>query len=301
MKLEGGYTALQWCHNEHDGVSNHGRIRCLLNRLFSHRSKKTSKLHVTGLCACCEGNSTVTSEFPAQRVSNVKNVSIWWRHHAGFTLSVCCGMVVGIVVLCWTTMVVGSRSFNASHRRSTGLLLLWWWAVVVSMLLIEDQPYYCNGRLSVLLEDQLYHQKMNCCVGRSNVSLEDQLYYLKINCDVGRSVVLLDQLYWRQSTGIDRNYRSRKITARRWLHKYVGAECSASSFTWYLYQIWDTGVRQSICLSDCGQNCVCSVSSTILAGSISYLHILSSNRRCGACKFLFEIKKWAILANSLNL
>ena len=30
-------------------------------------------------------------------------------------------MVVGIVILCWITMVVGSCSFNASHRRSTGL------------------------------------------------------------------------------------------------------------------------------------------------------------------------------------
>ena len=37
--------------------------------------KKKSKLHVTGLC---EGNSPVSSEFPAQRASNAKNVSIWW-------------------------------------------------------------------------------------------------------------------------------------------------------------------------------------------------------------------------------
>ena len=42
------------------------------------RSKKTSKLRVTGLCA---GNSPVTGEFPAQRASNAENVSIWWRHH----------------------------------------------------------------------------------------------------------------------------------------------------------------------------------------------------------------------------
>ena len=45
-----------------------------------HRSKNISKLHVTGLC---EGNSPVTSEFPAQRASNAENVSIWWRHHGG--------------------------------------------------------------------------------------------------------------------------------------------------------------------------------------------------------------------------
>ena len=43
-----------------------------------HRSKKTSKLRLTGLCA---GNSPVTSEFPAQGASNAENVSIWLRHH----------------------------------------------------------------------------------------------------------------------------------------------------------------------------------------------------------------------------
>ena len=51
---------------------------CLLNHLFRHRSKKTSKLRVTGLCA---GNSPGTGEFPAQRDSYAENVSIWWRHH----------------------------------------------------------------------------------------------------------------------------------------------------------------------------------------------------------------------------
>ena len=70
--------SLQWCHNEHDGVSNHQPHDCLLNRLFRRRSKKTSKLRVTGLCA---GNSPVTGDLPAQRASNAENVSIWWRHH----------------------------------------------------------------------------------------------------------------------------------------------------------------------------------------------------------------------------
>ena len=46
--------ALQWRHNDHDGVSNHQPHGCLLNRLFRRRSKKTSKLRVTGLCV---GNS----------------------------------------------------------------------------------------------------------------------------------------------------------------------------------------------------------------------------------------------------
>ena len=70
--------ALQWRHNGHDGVLNHQPHDCLINRLFGRKSKKTSKLLVTGLCA---GNSRVTGEFPAQMASNAENVSIWWRHH----------------------------------------------------------------------------------------------------------------------------------------------------------------------------------------------------------------------------
>ena len=65
-------------HNGRDSVSNHQPHDCLLNRLFRRRTKKTSKLHVTGLCA---GNSPMTGEFPAQMARNAENVSIWWRHH----------------------------------------------------------------------------------------------------------------------------------------------------------------------------------------------------------------------------
>ena len=35
-----GHFALQWRHNEHNGVSNNRRLDCLLNRLFRRRSKK---------------------------------------------------------------------------------------------------------------------------------------------------------------------------------------------------------------------------------------------------------------------
>ena len=69
---------LRWRHNGPDSVSNHQPHDCLLNRLFRRRSKKTSKLRVTGLCA---GNSPGTAEFPAQMASNAENVFIWWRHH----------------------------------------------------------------------------------------------------------------------------------------------------------------------------------------------------------------------------
>ena len=66
---------LRWRHNERDCVSNHQPHDCLISRLFRRRSKETSKLRATGLCA---GNSPVTDEFPAQRASNAENISIWW-------------------------------------------------------------------------------------------------------------------------------------------------------------------------------------------------------------------------------
>ena len=68
---------LQWHHNGRDSVSNRQPHICLLNRLFRRRSKKTSKLRITGLCAG-------TGEFPAQMASYAENVSIWWRHHGSY-------------------------------------------------------------------------------------------------------------------------------------------------------------------------------------------------------------------------
>ena len=47
-------NTLQWRYNGHDCVSNHQPHDCLLSHLFRRRSKKTSKLRVTGPCA---GNS----------------------------------------------------------------------------------------------------------------------------------------------------------------------------------------------------------------------------------------------------
>ena len=48
------FITLRWRHNDYDGVSNHQPHGCLLNRLFTRKSKKTSTLRVTGLCV---GNS----------------------------------------------------------------------------------------------------------------------------------------------------------------------------------------------------------------------------------------------------
>ena len=68
---------LQWRHDEGDRVSNDRRLNGLFNRLFGCRSKKISKLCVTGLC---EGSSPVAGEF-SQRASNAEHVYFWWCHH----------------------------------------------------------------------------------------------------------------------------------------------------------------------------------------------------------------------------
>ena len=54
------YTALQWRHNGRDGVLNHQPHDRLLNRLYRCRSKKTSKIRVTGLYV---GNSPATGKW----------------------------------------------------------------------------------------------------------------------------------------------------------------------------------------------------------------------------------------------
>ena len=60
--------SLQRHHHEHNRVSNHWRLYCLLNHLLRCRSKKM-KLRVMCLYV---GNSPVAGEFPAQITSNWK-------------------------------------------------------------------------------------------------------------------------------------------------------------------------------------------------------------------------------------
>ena len=54
---------LQWRHNESDSVSNHQPHHCFLNRLFRHKSKKTSKFRLNLL------------------------IPFWWRRHQNMSLS----------------------------------------------------------------------------------------------------------------------------------------------------------------------------------------------------------------------
>ena len=77
--------SLQWRHNERDSVSNHQPHDCLLNRLFRRRSKKTSKLRVTGLCV---GNSPVNSPHKGpvtRKMFPFDNVIMLWKMRKSLT------------------------------------------------------------------------------------------------------------------------------------------------------------------------------------------------------------------------
>ena len=112
--------SLLWRHNERDGVSNHQRNHYLLNCWFGCRSKKTSKLRVTGLCL---GNSPVAGEFPAQKTSYAENVSIWWRHHVTYYYIQCCRKYQGPQSI--NDLVEGWPMFKIRHKFHIRLLMVW--------------------------------------------------------------------------------------------------------------------------------------------------------------------------------
>ena len=63
------------------------------------KSKKISKLHITGLCA---GNSPVAGEFLTQMTSNAEKVSIGWRHHGIYSKGrLAVGNVAGLINAKW--------------------------------------------------------------------------------------------------------------------------------------------------------------------------------------------------------
>ena len=116
QQLSSLHLPLQWRHNGHDGVSNHQSHHCLLNRLFGRRSKKISKLRVTGLCA---GISPGTAEFPAQIASNAENVSIGWRLHVwvSYRSHVSWQHLKGIVI--------GTHIYRAYQESSSRFVMFW--------------------------------------------------------------------------------------------------------------------------------------------------------------------------------
>ena len=72
-------TALQWRHNRRDSVSNHRPHDCLRKRLFRRRSKKKSKLRVSGLSAGNKRRHTVnvSASYMGYEITNLSINGIW--------------------------------------------------------------------------------------------------------------------------------------------------------------------------------------------------------------------------------
>ena len=113
--------------------------RLFIHPLFRHRSKKTSKLHVTGLC---EGNSPVTGEFTAQRASNTENVSIWWwMNHwypgPSFNIqTVFPGIGIPIIKIMQPWCHLGKNFYvgNLTFLYRDGLLCVLWYVSLLTMV-----------------------------------------------------------------------------------------------------------------------------------------------------------------------
>ena len=86
--------------------------------------KKAPKFRVTGLCA---GNSLVTGEFPAQRVSDAENVSIRWRHHVSFNWEV------------WTSIRISAKFVPIGPIfNSSALVHVMTWCMFITLPLPEQ-------------------------------------------------------------------------------------------------------------------------------------------------------------------
>ena len=117
-------NTLRWRHNGNDSVSNHQPCDSFLNRLFRHRSKKTPKLRVTGLCM---GNSPGTGEFPHKWPATRKmfpfddvimSAALVWLQNFSHLLA-------EIVRLIWLIMCNGhlwNTSYYVSHLSYANIL-----------------------------------------------------------------------------------------------------------------------------------------------------------------------------------
>ena len=94
--------------------------------LFRRRSKKTSKLRVTGFCV---GNSPGTGELPAQRASNADFIiNQWWRN--SFDITILANKQL------WSNMWIPmSRSFSAKAYAAAywRIKKMWWRNSCVSL------------------------------------------------------------------------------------------------------------------------------------------------------------------------
>ena len=103
---------------------------------------KTPKLHVTGIC---EGNPPVTGDFPPQRVTNVENVLISWRHHGWFNLAALTD-IRWIILIVFTSVEILSISFCTVSKLIRCLSYTWFPIVSVCGIYVFRRESYTWAR-----------------------------------------------------------------------------------------------------------------------------------------------------------
>ena len=167
-----GLRSLPWRHNGYNGVSNHHPHDCSLNRSFRRRTKKTSKLRVTGLFV---GNSPVIGEFPAQMASNAENISIWWLHHGCnyiraidvFHDTGCVGLLCEIWLSYEKPIIHGAMEDVLCVSDSM-------WSILGKWELFE---IFCYGRVSILRLEQNGRQFLKWMLLNINIVLQLKFYW----------------------------------------------------------------------------------------------------------------------------
>ena len=206
-------TPLQWRHIGRASVSNHQPHDCLLNWLFRRRSKKTSKLRVTGLCA---RNSPGTGEFPAQMASYAENVSIWWRHHVlRFVLFWPCRLMNSYDLLSMNSRVYIqslAQSLYELHVPSTHLMII--------------SNKVCLMDIGKIYQESNYNRKVTnqktCAYFRVNSIIKTDESLRKT--PASGSILLVLSIYWALS----------KTRERRWciFNRVYNSGCVDATHQW---------------------------------------------------------------------
>ena len=164
--------SLRRCHNGRDSVSNHQPRHCLLSLLFRHRSKKASKLRVTGLYM---GNSPGTRKmFPFDDVIMATKRALLSNREPGLTQKWFCMLFSHSSVVIILSMIFD----NTFLWRSI------WWLILAGSVQTKINTFQCFTKFDVIT----WH-KLSEFVTKALSSLQGQLSsmqpsgkYLYYNC-----------------------------------------------------------------------------------------------------------------------
>ena len=157
-------SSVQWRHNGSGGVSNHQPHYCLFDRLFRHRSKKISKLYVTGLGA---GNSPVAGEYTNHH--NHHRQHDHYHHHIFNNI-----IIMIMIMITITFVIISSPSSSWSPSSSLSFIAV-----------INNQSFIIPLRVCGIFHD---HQMSSASTIHN---------FLACRTELEQSIILLLVLTWQ--------------------------------------------------------------------------------------------------------